>query len=205
MDNLKSNFSSRIIDELKKSIETKNEVISKSVPLINEIAKLMHEALSHGGKLLIFGNGGSAADSQHIAAEFVSKFNYDRRALPAIALTTDTSILTSISNDYAYSRVFARQIEALGRPGDVALGISTSGNSPNVIEAVRIAGEMGLKTVGFTGLNGGKLKAAAEYCFRVPSDSTPRIQEAHITVAHVLCGILEEELCLSPAETNGVS
>lgn len=194
---IQNEFSTEIISELKKSITTKQEVIERNVPLLTEIAKVMHEAFRHGHKLLIFGNGGSAADSQHIAAEFVSKFNFDRQALPAIALTTDTSILTSISNDYDYSRVFARQVEALGKPGDVALGISTSGNSLNVIEAMRTATEVGLKTIGFTGLDGGHLKEEAEYCFRVPSNSTPRIQEVHITVAHALCGLLETRLCAS--------
>jgi len=194
---VQNEFSTEIISEIKKSISTKQDVIERNIPLLSEIAKVLHEAFSHGHKLLIFGNGGSAADSQHIAAEFVSKFNFDRQALPAIALTTDTSILTSISNDYDFSRVFARQIEAIGRPGDVALGISTSGNSLNVIEAMRTAAEKGLKTIGFTGLDGGHLQEDVEYCFRVPSNSTPRIQEVHITVAHALCGLLETRLCAS--------
>lgn len=151
--------------------------------------------LREGRKILLFGNGGSAADSQHIAAELVSRFRRERAALPAIALTTDTSILTAISNDYGFEEVFARQVEALGQEGDVVLGISTSGNSPNVLNAVRKAAEIGMKTVGFTGQDGGKLKECVDVCFRVPSQSTPHIQEVHIAVAHALCEVIEEALC----------
>jgi len=189
----------KLVAELQQSIETKRRVIERCLPQIDQITSVIRDAMQSGNKLLLFGNGGSAADSQHIAAEFVSKFNLDREALSAIALTTDTSILTSISNDYDFSFVFSRQIEALARAGDVALGISTSGNSPNVLRAVEKAKEMGLTTVGFTGDNGGKLKHVVDYCFQAPSDSTPRIQEAHITVAHAICGAVEAELC-TPAE-----
>ena len=195
---LNNTFASMIKDELEKSIETKKLVIERSIPLLNEIAHVMIEGMRNGNKLLIFGNGGSAADSQHMAAEFVGKFNMVRKALPALALTTDTSILTSISNDDAFENVFARQIEALGRASDIALGISTSGNSPNVLKGLAQAAEMGLVTIGFTGQGGGKLKHVADYCFRAPSDHTARIQEVHITVAHALCGIVEEELCSAP-------
>ncbi len=193
---------SRLVGEFRGSIAVKERVLESSIPVLNEIVAVMKDSLLNGNKLMLFGNGGSAADAQHIAAEFVSKFNHDRQALPAMALTTDTSILTSISNDYEYARVFARQIEALGRAGDVALGISTSGNSPNVIMALQQAREMGLKTVGFTGQDGGRLTDEADYCFRVPSNSTPRIQEVHITAAHAICGILELELCATTV-TNG--
>ncbi len=185
----------KLVAELQQSIETKRRVIERCLPQIEQITSVIRDAMQSGNKLLLFGNGGSAADSQHIAAEFVSKFNMDRQALSAIALTTDTSILTSISNDYDFSFVFSRQIEALARAGDVALGISTSGNSPNVLRAVGKAKEMGLTTVGFTGENGGKLKHVVDHCFQAPSDSTPRIQEAHITVAHAICGAVEAELC----------
>jgi D-sedoheptulose 7-phosphate isomerase len=152
------------------------------------------KALDAGNKVILFGNGGSAADSQHIAGELVSKFRRERKALPAIALTTDTSILTSIANDFGFEYVFARQVEALGAPGDIALGISTSGNSPNVIHALRVARQLGLVTIGFTGEDGGELKDAVDICFQVPSNSTPRIQEMHITVAHTLCELIEIEL-----------
>ncbi|MFQ5649799.1 MAG: D-sedoheptulose 7-phosphate isomerase [bacterium] len=202
MQNFDNNGISRLAQEIELSIATKKRVLRDGMSRIHEITLIVRTALENGHKLLLFGNGGSAADSQHIAAEFVSKFNMERNALPAIALTTDTSILTAIANDYDFKFVFARQIEALGQPGDVALGISTSGNSPNVIKGVETAKEKGLTTVGFTGQNGGKLKHAVDYCFRVPSDSTPRIQEVHITVAHAICGVIEKELCSEAVTTS---
>lgn len=195
MHYIENTSASKLVDELQKSIEVKKRVIEESIPHLDTVVQTMMESMRNGHKLLIFGNGGSAADSQHIAAEFVSKFNMDRNALPAIALTTDTSILTSVSNDYSFKNIFSRQIEALGREGDVALGISTSGNSPNVINGIKKGKEMGMKTVGFTGQDGGELKDVVDYCFRVPSNSTPRIQEVHITIAHSICGIIEEQLC----------
>ena len=181
--------------ELQKSIDIKRRVIEEKIPVLEEIAEIVVGALDRGKKLLLFGNGGSAADSQHIAAEFVSRFNLERRALPAIALTTDTSILTAVANDYAFERVFERQLEALGRCGDVALAISTSGNSANVLRAVARAHEIGMTTVGFTGQNGGALKDRVDVCFRAPSNNTARIQEVHITVAHAICGLAEQALC----------
>lgn len=180
--------------ELEESLRVKQRVIEEQILVIQEILEALLEALSAGNKVILFGNGGSAADSQHIAGELVSKFRRERRALPAIALTTDTSILTSIANDFSFEQVFARQIEALGVPGDIALGISTSGNSANVLHALRLARKMGLVTIGFTGEDGGELKDAVDFCFRVPSNSTPRIQEMHITVAHTLCELIEMEL-----------
>ncbi|NIV92209.1 SIS domain-containing protein [candidate division KSB1 bacterium] len=177
------------------SIDVKRQLTSEHISCLNEIVNLLKRCLDEGNKILLFGNGGSAADSQHIAAELVSKFNKDRKALSAIALTTDTSILTSISNDYAFDNVFARQIEALGQKGDVAIGISTSGNSPNVLKGLAVAREKGLSTVGLTGQNGGKLKDYVDICFNAPTNSTARIQEVHITVAHAICDILERELC----------
>lgn len=151
-------------------------------------------ALRAGRKILVFGNGGSAADAQHIAGEFVNRFLLDRPALPAIALTTDGSILTSISNDRGYAQVFARQVEALGSAGDVAIGISTSGQSPSVVCGIETAGKMQLCTVAFTGGDGGKLAGLADYAFVVPSQSTPRIQEVHATLGHALCQLVETDL-----------
>lgn len=148
-------------------------------------------SLQSGGKLLVAGNGGSAADAQHLAGEFVSRFNYDRPGLPAIALTTDTSILTAIGNDYGYERLFERQVQALGREGDVFLGISTSGNSANVLAALRQARAMKMFTVGMTGQNGGAMNELCEICLRMPSPETPKVQEGHITVGHIICGLVE--------------
>src|SRR4030088_954523 len=148
-------------------------------------------ALRTGGKLLLFGNGGSAADAQHVAAEFVGRFQRERAALAAIALTTDTSVLTSIGNDYAFDRVFARQIEALGRRGDVAFGISTTGTSPNVVAALEAAHALGLMTIALTGKDGGVVGRAAEIHINVRSDVTARVQEVHRTLLHVICDIVE--------------
>jgi D-sedoheptulose 7-phosphate isomerase len=195
MSEMKASLDAQIKEELEASIEVKQAVIAKNVDIIREIVETVSNCLKNGHKLLFFGNGGSAADSQHIAAEFVSKFNMDRQALPAIALTVDTSILTSCANDYHFDRVFARQVEALGQQGDVAIGISTSGNSPNVLNAMEEAKHKGLKTIAFTGETGGKLKDRVDICLQVPSKVTARIQEAHITVAHIICNITEKELC----------
>lgn len=192
---LSRDFSQRIITELENSIQVKKKVLDQHVTTINRITQLLIQALKEGKKVILFGNGGSAADSQHIAAEFVNRFRQDRNALPALALTTDTSILTSIANDYDFEHVFSRQIEAIGQKGDVAIGISTSGNSTNVLRGIRTSREKGLTTVGFTGQNGGLLKDVVDVCFQAPSQSTPRIQEVHITVAHAICDIVESEVC----------
>jgi len=189
----KNNLALQIVVALEESIETKKRVIEKSVPVLESIAEILIKALKMGNKILLFGNGGSAADSQHLAAELVGRFLRERKALPAIALTTDTSILTAIGNDYSFDNVFARQIEALGLPGDVAFGISTSGNSKNVIKAMQAAKKLEMITVGFTGENGGELKNGVDFCFHAPSSSTPHIQEAHLTVAHALCDVVEHE------------
>ena len=157
-------------------------------------AQAIAEALRGGGKLLVFGNGGSAADAQHLSAELVGRFQKERAAMPAIALTVDTSVLTSVANDYSFKQVFARQIEALGRPGDVALGISTSGESPNVVAALQAARAQGLKTVALTGRDGGSVGRAAEIHVNVPDQSTQRVQEVHQTLIHVLCEVIEEGL-----------
>jgi D-sedoheptulose 7-phosphate isomerase len=151
-------------------------------------------ALRAGCKLLFCGNGGSAADAQHWAGELVSRFNYDRPGLAAIALTTDTSILTAIGNDYGYERLFARQIEALGVTGDVLLAISTSGNSPNILAALEAARARGITSIGFTGETGGKMAALCEICLHIPSASTPRIQEGHEVLGHAICGMIEAEI-----------
>jgi phosphoheptose isomerase len=149
------------------------------------------EALTRGGRLLIFGNGGSAADAQHMAAELVGRFEHERRALAAIALSTDASVVTAVANDSGFERVFARQIEALGRPGDVAFGISTSGASPNVVAALQTARSRGLHTVALTGRDGGVVGTVAAVHVNVPSESTARVQEVHRTLLHVLCDIVE--------------
>jgi D-sedoheptulose 7-phosphate isomerase len=157
-------------------------------------AQAIADALRAGGKLLVFGNGGSAAEAQHLSAELVGRFQKERAAMPAIALTVDTSVLTSIANDYSFKQVFARQIEALGRPGDVALGISTSGESPNVIAALQAARAQGLKTVALTGRDGGSVGRAADIHVNVPDQNTQRVQEVHQTLIHVLCEVIEDGL-----------
>ena len=158
-----------------------------------ELVAAVSGALNAGGKLIIFGNGGSAADAQHIAAEFVVRYRNERRALPAIALTVDSSILTAAANDYSYDDIFSRQVEALGRPGDVALGISTSGNSPNVLKALEAARRGGLIAAGLSGKAGGKMKGAASPLLIVESETTARIQEMHILLGHLLCEAIDEE------------
>jgi len=164
------------------------------VARIEVVARCMANALRRGGKLLFFGNGGSAADAQHLAAEFVNRFLRERGALAAVALTTDSSALTSIGNDLGFDQVFARQVEALARPGDVVVAISTSGNSPNVLRGVEAARRLGCTTVGLMGGSGGLLAAAVDEAFIVPSTETPRIQETHITLGHALCAIVDEIL-----------
>lgn len=162
-------------------------------PQISDIGIAMQNCIKAGGKILVMGNGGSAADSQHIAAEIVGRFKKERKGMPAIALTTDTSILTSVGNDYGYEYIFARQIEALCRPEDLAIGITTSGNSANVVNAMQVAKEIGAATVGLTGGTGGKLTTICDYNLIMPSKVTARIQEAHIFVGHCLCEILESD------------
>jgi D-sedoheptulose 7-phosphate isomerase len=162
--------------------------------LLARVGTAMATALSKGRKILLFGNGGSAADAQHIAAEFVGRYRMERPSLPAIALTTDTSALTAIGNDYAFEDVFSRPLEALGNKGDIAMGFSTSGKSPNVLKAMAAARKKGLVTVGLTGQNGEALVRQVDYCFCVPSVDTPRVQEAHALIGHVLCDMVEKLL-----------
>ncbi|MBU1341163.1 MAG: D-sedoheptulose 7-phosphate isomerase [Proteobacteria bacterium] len=175
------------------SITVKKEFFTRNLGTIEACANRMADALKQGKKILLFGNGGSAADCQHIAAEFVNRFQIERKPLPAIALTTDTSIITSIGNDYAFEDIFFKQLQALGQKGDIALGISTSGNSPNVVKTVLEAKEIGLLVVGFSGKNG-RLKDLSDIPFCVDSDTTARIQEVHILLAHILCDLTERIL-----------
>lgn len=181
------------------SAEVKLRFAEQYAPRIEAVARRMAETLRKGGKLLFFGNGGSAADAQHLAAEFVNRFLRDRGALAAVALTTDTSALTSIGNDLGFDQVFARQVEALGRPGDLVIAISTSGSSLNVLRGVEAARRLGCATVGLTGGSGGLLANAVEDAFIVPSAETPRIQETHITLGHALCALVDELLTPGPA------
>lgn len=186
---------SKLIEEfVAESLRVKAEFFEENKERIAQTAEVIAHGLRNGRKMMFFGNGGSAADSQHLAAEMVGRFGPARSALAAIALSTDTSILTAVGNDYGYERVFARQIEALGQAGDVAIGISTSGNSPSVLEALDVARSKGLYTVGFTGESGGKMNGRAETLFRVPSRQTPRIQETHILLGHVICELVDREL-----------
>lgn len=166
--------------------------IKKEKEKILEVVFLCKEIISKGGKILIFGNGGSAADAQHLAAELVNRFKRERAPLPAIALTTDTSILTAIANDYNFSEIFVKQIQALGKRGDLALGISTSGKSDNVIKALKVAKDLGLYTVGLSGGEGGLMKDYCDYLILVPSFNTPRIQEGHLLFLHIFSELLEE-------------
>lgn len=191
MNNIKS-----VIDQIRESVEVKNKIL-KNKSLMKEIsfaADKITDAYKNKNKTMLAGNGGSAADSQHIAGEFVSRFMFDRPGLPSIALSTDTSILTAIGNDYGYNRLFARQIEAQGVKGDIFIGISTSGNSPNIIEALKACKEKGIFSIGLTGNNKESLIVNSDLCIHVPSNSTPRIQESHILIGHILCGIVEEKI-----------
>ncbi|QID32374.1 D-sedoheptulose 7-phosphate isomerase [Pampinifervens florentissimum] len=183
-----------VINSFRESADIKLAFVELYAERVVEVGEIIARALKDGNKLLLFGNGGSAADAQHIAGEIVGRFKRERRALPAIALTTDTSILTAVGNDYGFERVFERQVEALCMPGDIAIGISTSGNSPNVIRGLMKAHDLGATTIAFTGRDGGKLVDIAHYSFVVPSYDTARIQECHITLAHVLCEIIDRLL-----------
>jgi len=185
----------RIKDILLESIQVKEELLRTGIGKIIEITDLITDCLKKKGKVILFGNGGSASDSQHIAAEFVGRFKKDRNALAAIALTTNTSILTALANDYGYEIVFAKQIEALGEKNDVAIGLSTSGKAKNVVLGIKQAKKMGLKTIALTGTDGGELVKLADISLVVPSSVTARTQEAHITVGHIVCELVEQALC----------
>lgn len=185
-----------ILNQMLLSISVKQEVLQDKnlIDLIEEVSKIAIKVYKRGNKILLAGNGGSAADAQHIAGELVSRFYFDRPGLPALALTTDTSILTAIGNDYGYEKVFSRQIEANGNEGDMFIGISTSGNSTNIIEALKVCKEKKIITVGLTGETGGKMEDLCDYCIKVPSRETPRIQESHILIGHIICSIIEESI-----------
>ena len=189
-------FKNGVTRLIKASIMTKQSLLGNTDVLatIAKVAALLVDALKQGNKILLFGNGGSAADAQHMAAEFVGRFGFDRPALPALALSVNTSCVTAIGNDYGFDRVFSRQIEAFARAGDVAIGISTSGNSENVLHAVLLAKKMGLHTVALTGCDGGKLRNNVDFCICVPSKETPRIQECHILIAHIISELVEQEV-----------
>jgi D-sedoheptulose 7-phosphate isomerase len=188
----------KIIKAFSESVKIKERFVEENTETIEEVARLIAGVFNDGGKLILFGNGGSSTDASHIAAEFVGRYRRERPGLPAIALNTDTAILTALANDYDYSEVFSRQLKALANEGDVVIAISTSGNSPNIIKAIDVAKRKKLKTVAFTGAKGEKFASRVNYAFVVPSQDTPRIQETHITLGHVLCQMVEEILFEAP-------
>ena len=185
-----------IKNQVQKSIDVKQKLLNNTelMNLIKEVALKCVSVYKNGNKTLIAGNGGSAADAQHIAGEFVSRFYFDRPGLASIALTTDTSIITAIGNDYGYEKLFSRQVQANGVKGDIFIGISTSGNSENVVEALKECKKNGIFTVGLTGEKGGAMAEMCDYCIKVPSNETPRVQEAHILIGHIICAIVEESI-----------
>ncbi|HBK6300633.1 TPA: D-sedoheptulose 7-phosphate isomerase [Campylobacter jejuni] len=192
MENLNSYIKGHFAD----SILAKEQILKDEnlITLIKNASLEVVKAYKNGNKTLLAGNGGSAADAQHIAGEFVSRFYFDRPGIASIAFTTDTSILTAIGNDYGYENLFARQVQAQGVKGDVFIGISTSGNSKNILKALEICKEKGILSIGLTGASGGAMNELCDYCIKVPSTCTPRIQEAHILIGHIICAIVEEEL-----------
>lgn len=187
-----------IIKMFKESSQLKEVFVNENLLGIVKVIEVITEALKAENKILIFGNGGSAADAQHLAAEFVNRFVIERPPLPAIALSTDTSVITSIGNDYDFSEIFAKQIRAIGKPGDIAWGISTSGNAPNVVKALETAKKMNLITIGFTGRDGGNVLKIVDYSLNVSSNNVPRIQEVHITTGHVICEMVDYKLFQKP-------
>lgn len=189
-------MNSLITQRIKETLDVMNSILSDVtfIKKLEQAAKKIYNCLNSGGTVFFCGNGGSAADAQHLAAELQGRFFLERRAFSAIAITTNTSILTAIANDYGYSKVFVRQIEGLGRKGDILVGISTSGNSRNIIEAFNYARKNGIVTIAFTGRTGGKMAELSDIHLNVPSESTPRIQEAHIMIGHIICEIVEKEL-----------
>jgi D-sedoheptulose 7-phosphate isomerase len=190
------NFETSVTAAIAASIAVKERLLS-SVQLVSTIARvseLLVSAFEQENKVLLFGNGGSAADAQHIAAEFVGRFAFDRPALPALALSVNSSCVTAIGNDYGFDQVFSRQIEALAHTGDVAIAISTSGTSPNVVTALSLCREKGIHTIALTGRTGGKLRQVADYCICVPSSETPRIQECHILIGHIISQLVEQTI-----------
>ena len=189
----------RIAELFADSIRVKEQFVSQYASLIREVSELIVSCFRNGNKLLLMGNGGSSSDASHIAGEFVNRFLKDRPPLPAIALNTDMAVITSIGNDYGFNLIFSRQVETLAKEGDIVIAISTSGNSPNVIAAVETARKMGNTTIGLTGGSGGKLASLVDYAFIVPSKATPRIQEVHITLGHVICQVVEDAMFGEPS------
>ena len=200
-----NNFERRVAELIEASIATKQSLLSSPdlVVTVATVSEILVNALKQGNKLLLFGNGGSAADAQHIAAELVGRFAFDRPALPALALSVNSSCVTAIGNDYGFDQVFSRQIEALARSGDVAVGISTSGNSANVLRAMSTAKKIGLKTIALTGRSGGSLKNAVDYCICAPSSETPQIQECHILIGHIISELVEREIFHEEGRVSG--
>lgn len=192
----KAEINTLVNTQITESIKVKRNILENNqlTGLIAGIADAAVKVYQKGHKLLIAGNGGSAADAQHITGEMVCRFRFDRPALPTVALSTDTSVLTSIGNDYGYDQVFVRQVQALGKNGDMFIGISTSGNSVNILLALEECRKKGIITVGLTGRSGGKMAHLCDYCVQVPSDETPRIQESHIMIGHIICSIVEETM-----------
>lgn len=200
------NIEETIITHIQDSISIKEAVLSnpKVLKSINDAALMVVNAYKLNSKTLIAGNGGSAADAQHIAGEFVSRFYFDRPGIPSISLSTDTSIMTAIGNDYGFDKLFSRQVQALGNEGDVFIGITTSGNSENIIQALHSCNERGLKSIILTGESGGKASDLCDICIKIPSKITPRIQEVHILVGHIICCIVEEVLFGKTKETINI-
>ena len=191
-----NDFEARVSELIEASIVTKQSLLRSTdvVLTVAKVSEVLVNALKQGNKALLFGNGGSAADAQHIAAELVGRFAFDRPALPALALSVNSSCVTAIGNDYGFDRVFSRQLEALARPGDVAIGISTSGNSSNVLNGMSTARKMSLHTIALTGGTGGNLQGSVDHCICVPSNETPRIQECHILIGHIIAELVEREI-----------
>jgi D-sedoheptulose 7-phosphate isomerase len=183
-----------IIKELDENISTTRSLSKNLLDTIVITSRTIIDCYRNGGKVILIGNGGSAADAQHIAAELVGRFKLERDSLPAVSLTTNTSIITALANDYGYETIFSHQLESFANDKDILIAITTSGNSPNILNAVKSAKLKNIKVVGMTGKTGGKLKDIVDISIRVPSDNTPRIQEAHITIGHIICGIVENEL-----------
>ena len=200
-----NDFERRVSKLIEASIATKQSLLCSTdvVLAVAKVSEILVKVLKRGNKALLFGNGGSAADAQHIAAELVGRFAFDRPALPALALSVNTSCVTAIGNDYGFDQVFSRQVEALARAGDVAIGISTSGNSPNVVRAISMAKKMGLHTIALAGRTGGNLRKAVDHCICVPSNDTPRIQECHILIGHIISELIEKELFNDKKRVSG--
>lgn len=196
--NGRAGMEDHIVKIFKESIRVKEAFVNENLGKLAGIVEVIIAALKAGNKILIFGNGGSAADAQHLAAEFINRFVIERPPLPAIALTTDTSVITSIGNDYDFSEIFSKQIRAIGQPGDIAWGISTSGSSANVLKALETAKKIGLVTIAFTGKDGGNIAKIADLSVNVASSVTARIQEAHITAGHVICDLVDIKLFQKP-------